>query len=744
MAITPTEIALGAGGLALVAGVDPLLLLLGGAGYYFFVYKKGGTLPSIFQLPVTTPAPVTGQPVPTGQAVVVVAPAPRPPGTVIGGTPGPIPNTNLPPGASTTPIVPGSANSGTPPVQHIIVTPPAPSAIPLAVAAGVSVLSILDMAKIAQSAMKFAAAFFRGQQEGSVPAGANISAAMDAETRAAWDSYRAGEWHVDPDGIVVINDPAAPVLNAEFAAIADPTVLDVPLLVPSDFMLLNDHADLAGLTGAAPFHVDLAEAFTAETTADTISQMAHEEMRAYIEALPPDRAAAFVSDSASATGYTRADVLQGLNALGLLVGAFSIYQGITAGDALSIVGGVASVTSNFYQLAYGGQLPGLGVLNGLLGIAAGIMSSNWLGVISGTIGVITGVVTLAEAGLLGASMVALVATEAMTTVLSVLSVVTAVLAVVGMMISNDLAMRADQLMAQAREHAQIVADMKVAWPQMVAGHKAALLLRFVPVLPPARHVEALRAIFQAGHLGVGAGSAVAHYMGTSGGTELQIHGAPTAPYAPYTELFYDHCIIATMRTEEALVRLGVQCEPHFYPLGFLSGASVLLWLATGTQATAPVAIDNTAGETIIQQLTPGPYGALALLDPLFPPHIQPAHDVCDDSGAYCTTMPAAPIPGSGFADAYWPGEEEELLLRVIAYYNPNWRATVLGQRMLEIGTYPVPRTAAQVAAMKRQYDYYSAVEASVPDISYAAIPDPWYTPGLVVPPPASWPAPIPA
>jgi hypothetical protein len=436
--------------------------------------------------------------------------------------------------------------------------------------------------------------------------------------------------------------------------------------------------------------------------------------------------------------------LQGLNALGLLVGAFAVYQGITAGDALSILGGAASVVSNFYQLYTGGQLAGLGVLTGLLGIASGIMGNNWLGVISGTIGVITGVTTLAEAGLLGASAAALVATEAVTTILGFLSVVTVVLAVIGFMISNDLAMSADQLMAQAREHAQIVADMQVAWPQMVAGHKAALLLRFVPVLPPARHVDALRAIFEAGHMGVGAGSAVAHYMGTSGGTELQIHGAPTAPYAPYTELFYDHCIIATMRTEEALVRLGVQCQPHFYPLGFLSGASVLLWLATGTNATAPVAIDNTAGETIVQQLTPGPYGALALLDPIFPPRMAPAHDVCDDLGSYCTTMPAAPIPGSGFADAYWPGEEEELLFRVIAYYNPNWKTTVLGQRVLEIGTYPVPRSAAQLAAMKRQYDYYSAIEASVVDLSYAPVPDPWYNPAMVVPPPAAWPAPLPA
>jgi hypothetical protein len=706
-------------------------------------------------------------------------------GGVIGGTPGVIPGTVLPPGGSTTPVVVGGG-AGTPNP-----TPVAVNAGGTAAAAGGGVptgggaLSLVQIGKIASSAMKELAALFRKVQEGSLAPSAPLTMGLDAETRAAWDSYRAGEWHVEANGVLVVDDVGAPVLNAGFASLPSPAIRDVPLLVPSDFMLLNDHAAVSGLapgwTG-----VDLDLAFTAETTQDMIGQMAHEEMRAYIDALPADQALQFVDDAAGLTGYTRLNVLDGLQALGLLAGTLAVYKGVAQGSPISILGGVTAVISNFgvvakvSNFAFGTPLlngslaAGLGILSGIIGIAAAIQGDNIFGVISGTIGVITGVVNLAATtGLISTASITLgvgtavnlsgVAVTAAFTVLEVLAVATVVVAIAGFFYSQSLAHDAEQVVAEAHEYRTIMKDMAVAWPQLVAGHKAALLLQFVYVLPPQRHVEALRAIFLAGHIGIGAGAAIAKFMAAAGSG--QFGTGDVSRFAAVLPTLNADTIIGTMRSAAALMRLGVQAEPQFYPL-WEDPEQFLFWFAWGMNATAVVAVAVTADPNVTpdvgpilynteyRTMIPGIYGSPALLDPIFPPLQVP---VCvqwttewQSIGVeavpvqVCVRTGLRPVPGSGFRANVWAGNAEEMVMAVIKYYNPTgWASTILGQRLQFIGTYPVPLSPTDEVAMKLQYEYWAAVLAAVPGGGIGEIPDPWYDPRFVVPPRSQWPAPAP-
>lgn len=682
--------------------------------------------------------------------LTLLARRPSAPGVVLGATPGILPGTMLPPGAATVPVVHGGG-AGTANPHPVVITSPASASVLAPAPAGW--LSAAQIAKIAASALKVAAAFFRHIQHDALNPSGAVTLELDAETQAAWAAYRAGEWHVELDGVLIVDDVTAPVLNAEFATLSAPVVRDVPLLVPSDFMLLNDHVAVSGLapgwTG-----VDLSLAFTADTTQEMIGQMAHEEMRAYIDALPEDQALQFVDDAAGLTGYTRLNVLDGLQALGLLAGTLAIAKGATEGSPISILGGITAVISNFgvvakaSHLAFGTPLlngsvaAGLGVLSGILGIAAGLQGDNIFGVISGTIGVITGVVNLASsaalvsstAALLGTTVIELAAAAAQ--VLAVLSVVTVVLVVVGFMISNDLAQAANQYAAEAHEFRTIQKDMQVAWPQLVSGHKAAILLQFVSVLPSRRHVEALRAIFHTCHVGIGAGAAISKFLGAAGAGEFQT--GDVSQFEAVSGIYSADCVIGTMRTQDALLRLGVQTEPGFYPLGIVRWPWLLFRIATGTKAWGTVTdADGTSA------VVPGPYGDMGLLDAIVPPLLVP---VCVEVGEewqsvngmstpvqVCARTDMLPDPGSGFAAAVWGGNQDAMIMRVVAYYNPQWPDTLFGRRLQFLGTYPVPLSAALEATEKLQYEYWAAINDAG-----GVVPDPWYNPRFVVP--TSWPA----
>jgi hypothetical protein len=582
-------------------------------------------------------------------------------------------------------------------------------------------LSLEGIGKIAQGVLKGTAKLFRGMQQGSRPSTASVQSQMTPEEVAGWAAYRAGEWSVATDGTILVHDPEAPVLNAELAAIPDLQILDNPLLVPSDYSLLSEHATASGITGRYSLNVDPILAFTPESTAQNYSLLAHEEMRSYLEALPPNRAQGFVDDTVSSTGYSQATILQGLNALGLLAGAFGVYQGIEAGDPLSILGGVAGVISNFTQLTGLGQLPGLSLLTSLLGIASGVMGGNWLGVVSGTIGLITGVVTLAQAGTFGAAAAALVITEVVTTVLSLLSIATIAVAVIGFMISNDLSKAAEQRMNQARETAQIRANMAVAWPQVVNGHKAALLLKFVPVLPPHRHIEALRAIFSATRIGLAGGAAVSVFLSTQGGRQGFIPALDVSAYEAVSGIYIDDNVIGCMRTEEALIRLGVLVEPGFYPFGILDPTQLMGWVAWGTRTFVQGGVDEY-GAPIVSV----PSGAA--LEPIVPASpdlgcVETEPSLINPAELVCVRYAKAEA-GSGFWAKFWRGNEEEMLMAVVRYYNPTgWQQTRFGERLLFLGTYPVPLTPTEEATIREQYEYWRNIFYNTDQGSL--VPDKW-------------------
>ena len=356
------------------------------------------------------------------------------------------------------------------------------------------------------------------------------------------------------------------------------------------------------------------------------------------------------------------------------------FATMTPGEAQEFVVSLAATTGQSVNFVLAG-LGVLGLLTGALSIYQGVQQDSGGAIALGVLSTAVGLTTLAASGALGASAAAISGTVGAALGVAALPVMVFAWALPGGL--GDMQKDAEQLVNQMRETQGILSDMAVAWPQMVQGHRAALALTLVPSIPGREaQIAALRRIFSACRIGLAGGAAVSRFLSTGGGRQSFFPGVDTSSYEAVSGTYSDDNIIGCMRAEEALIRLGVMVEPGFYPFGILSPTQLLDWFAwgTGTFVTLPE-LDEFGNQAKVV-----PSGAL--LDPIVPSLV-------------------AGKSGSGFWAAFWRGNEEEMVMAVVRYYNPTgWRTTRFGQRLQLLGTYPVPLAPVEEATRRAEYEYW--------------------------------------